>query len=213
MGAVTRCNGVLAFTNLGSTVAPQHGMVSTSGEEQIVFELDESQDFYFLYYAGVSYNSFSIAVSEDGENWSENYPCEMREGLCYRWNYALESRTDTNGNVTYSDNSPAGRLTLHGKYVRLNAEAAGLNLFEVAFRSPSGENLPAKVIAHTGDRPDMLAEAQDPTALLDEQYTCVGEPGWYTGTYFDEIYHARTAYEHLHGSAPTKQPIRRWASC
>ena len=126
----------------------------------------------------------------------------MREGLCYRWNYALESRTDTNGNVTYSDNSPAGRLTLHGKYVRLNAEAAGLNLFEVAFRSPSGENLPAKVIAHTGDRPDMLAEAQDPTALLDEQYTCVGEPGWYTGTYFDEIYHARTAYEHLHGQRP-----------
>lgn len=202
MGAVTLLYGVLAFTNLGSTVAPQHGMVSTSGEEQIVFELDESQDFYFLYYAGVSYNSFSIAVSEDGENWSENYPCEMREGRCYRWNYALESRTDTNGNVTYSDNSPAGRLTLHGKYVRLNAEAAGLNLFEVAFRSPSGENLPAKVIAHTGDRPDMLTEAQDPAALLDEQDTCVGEPGWYTGTYFDEIYHARTAYEHLHGQRP-----------
>ena len=202
MGAVTVLYGVLAFTNLGSTVAPQHGMVSTSGEEQIVFELNESQDFYFLYYAGVSYNSFSIAVSEDGESWSENYPCEMREGLCYRWNYALESWTDVNGTVKYGDNSPEGRLTLHGKYVRLNAEAAGLNLFEVAFRSPSGENLAAAVVAHTGDRPDMLAEAQDPAALLDEQDTCVGEPGWYTGTYFDEIYHARTAYEHLHGQRP-----------
>ena len=202
MGAVTALYGVLAFTNLGSTVAPQHGMVSTSGEEQIVFELNESQDFYFLYYAGVSYNSFSIAVSEDGESWSENYPCEMREGLCYRWNYALESWTDVNGTVKYGDNSPEGRLTLHGKYVRLNAEAAGLNLFEVAFRSPSGENLAAAVVAHTGDRPDMLAEAQDPAALLDEQDTCVGEPGWYTGTYFDEIYHARTAYEHLHGQRP-----------
>ena len=202
MGAVTALYGVLAFTNLGSTVAPQHGMVSTSGEEQIVFELNESQDFYFLYYAGVSYNSFSIAVSEEGESWSENYPCEMREGLCYRWNYALESWTDVNGTVKYGDNSPEGRLTLHGKYVRLNAEAAGLNLFEVAFRSPSGENLAAAVVAHTGDRPDMLAEAQDPAALLDEQDTCVGEPGWYTGTYFDEIYHARTAYEHLHGQRP-----------
>ena len=69
-------------------------MVSSSAEEQITFELEESQDFYFLYYAGVSYNSFSIAVSEDGVIWSENYPCEMREGLCYRWNYALESWTD-----------------------------------------------------------------------------------------------------------------------
>ena len=30
----------------------------------------------------------------------------------------------------------------------------------------------------------------------------MGEPGWYNGIYFDEIYHARTAYEHLHGQAP-----------
>ena len=202
MGVVTGLYAVLAFTNLGSTVAPQHGMVSSSAEEQIVFELEESQDFYFLYYAGVSYNSFSIAVSEDGVIWSENYPCEMREGLCYRWNYALESWTDGSGAVKYGDNSPEGRLTLHGKYLRLNAETAGLNLFEVAFRSPSGENLPASIVSHTGDRPDMLTEAQDPAALLDEQDTCVGEPGWYTGTYFDEIYHARTAYEHLHGHRP-----------
>lgn len=144
---------VLAFTNLGSTVAPQHGMVSSSAEEQITFELEESQDFYFLYYAGVSYNDFSIAVSEDGESWSESYPCEMREGLCYRWNYALESWTDVNGNVKYGDNSPQGRLILHGKYLRLNAETAGLNLFEVAFRSPSGENLPASIVSHTGDPP------------------------------------------------------------
>ena len=48
-----------------------------------------------------------------------------------------------------------------------------------------------------------MLESEKPVEnLIDEQDTCVGEPGWYSGTYFDEIYHARTAYEHLHGQAP-----------
>ena len=38
----------------------------------------------------------------------------------------------------------------------------------------------------------------DPRLAVDEQDTLEGEPGWYNSTYFDEIYHARTGYEHLH---------------
>ena len=41
--------------------------------------------------------------------------------------------------------------------------------------------------------------AGDASALLDEQDTLDGEPGWWNSTYFDEIYHARTAYEHATG--------------
>ncbi len=48
----------------------------------------------------------------------------------------------------------------------------------------------------------MLETGKPPENLIDEQDTLEGEPGWFTGTYFDEIYHARTAYEHLHGIAP-----------
>ena len=42
----------------------------------------------------------------------------------------------------------------------------------------------------------------EPEALIDEPDTLEGEPGWYNSTYFDEIYHARTAYEHLQGTRP-----------
>ncbi|MBQ7306086.1 MAG: phospholipid carrier-dependent glycosyltransferase, partial [Clostridia bacterium] len=42
----------------------------------------------------------------------------------------------------------------------------------------------------------------DPANLLDEQGTLEGEPSWYNSTYFDEIYHARTAFEHLNGTQP-----------
>lgn len=202
MGAVSLVYGVLAFANLGSTVAPQHGWISSSPEETVVFELEENTDFYFMYYCGVSKYGFSVSVSEDGENWSEPYPCEMREGLCYRWNYAVSSTTDESGKITYSDNSPLGRITFSGKYLRINAEASGLNMFEAAFRNTDGEMISAEIIAHENANPEILDEYTPPAALLDEQETCVGEPGWYTGTYFDEIYHARTAYEHLHGQRP-----------
>ncbi len=202
MGVVTVLYAVVSFTNLGSTVAPQHGFVSSSPEETITFRLEESTEFSTLYYAGVSNYSFSISVSDDGINWSEDYPCEMREGLCYRWNYALQSNTSADGQVTYANNKPEGVLWLKGQYLRLNCERGGLNLFEIVTRDRSGNNLPMTVVEHQGDNPAILDTETRPEYLIDEQDTCVGEPGWYTGTYFDEIYHARTAYEHLHGQRP-----------
>ncbi len=201
MGITTMLYAVLAFANLGSTSAPQTAWVSTADNETIVLELEESATFSVLYYAGVSYHDFAIAVSEDGINWSETYPCEMREGLCYRWNYALKT-SSTNGVVSYPSSNPNNVLWLTGKYLRVDACKAGLNLWELVVRDKDGYNLPLKVAAHQNAQPQLLNEAKPAANLIDEQDTCTGEPGWYTGTYFDEIYHARTAYEHLHRQAP-----------
>ncbi len=201
IGVAVILYGALTFTNLGSTKAPQTAWVATSPEEQVVFELPQNETFKLLYYAGVSYNDFSVSVSDDGVNWSQAYPCQMKEGLCYRWNYALTSYTDTEGSVTYGDNNPDNILWLTGRYLRVNAEDAGLNLWEVLLRDEAGSTIPLTLVSHTGAK-DVLDTAKPPQNLIDEQDTLEGEPGWYNGTYFDEIYHARTAYEHLHGTAP-----------
>ena len=201
MGATCVLYGVLAFTNLGSTVAPQTGWVSTSPDEQIVFDLGESTRFSLLYYAGVSYNDFSVSTSDDGVTWSAETPCRMREGLCYRWLYALQS-TQSDGEVTYMSDSPISVVWFTGRYLRLNACEAGLNLWEIVARDEDGQTLPLTIVSHTGARTGVLESEKPVENLIDEQDTCVGEPGWYNGTYFDEIYHARTAYEHLHGQAP-----------
>lgn len=197
----TAAYAVLAFSHLGSTAAPQTAWVSSSSEEQVVLELEENTRFSVLYYGGVSYQNFSISVSDDGENWSESYPCEMREGLCYRWLYAVEAAQNGSAYAFSSQNS-ANVLWLEGKYLRINAESAGLNLWEVVARDENGQNLPLKLVSHTGARADMLDEEKPASNLIDETDTCIGEPSWYNSTYFDEIYHARTAYEHLHGQAP-----------
>lgn len=201
MGATCVVYGVLAFTNLGSTVAPQTGWISTSPDEQIVFDLGESTRFSLLYYAGVSYNDFSVSTSDDGVTWSAETPCRMREGLCYRWLYALQS-TQSDGEVTYMSDSPTSVVWFTGRYLRLNACEAGLNLWEIVARDENGQTLPLTIVSHTGARTGVLESEKPVENLIDEQDTCVGEPGWYNGTYFDEIYHARTAYEHLHGQAP-----------
>ncbi len=201
MGVTAVLYAALTFTNLGSTVAPQTAWVATSANEQAVFELDKAQRFKLLYYAGVSYADFSVSVSDDGVNWSKDYPCQMREGLCYRWNYAITANDLGDGAVDYNDNNPANILWLTGKYLRVNAESAGLNLWEILLRDENGGQIPLTLFAHTGAK-DVLETPKPPTNLIDEQNTLVGEPGWFNGTYFDEIYHARTAYEHLHGLSP-----------
>lgn len=198
MGIAMVVYSFMTFVNLGSTVAPQNGWVSTSPEEQIVFQVEMDVPYTLIYYAGVSHNPFSVSVSSDGVNWSENYPCEMREGLCYRWQYAIL----TGETGAFLDNRPENRLWLTGRYLRLNAGGAGLNLMEIVARNEAGETLPIRIGSHTGARDSVLDSPKPADNLIDEQNTLVGEPGWFNGTYFDEIYHARTAYEHLHGQAP-----------
>ncbi|MDT2263872.1 hypothetical protein P7H12_10120 [Paenibacillus larvae] len=46
------------------------------------------------------------------------------------------------------------------------------------------------------------AEGNAGYRLFDEQKDAPYEPTYLNGTYFDEIYHARTAYEHLHQIEP-----------
>ena len=201
IGVTTLLYACLAFANLGSTAAPQTAWVSTSSDETVVLELEEPTTFSVLYYAGVSYNDFAISVSEDGVNWSESYPCEMREGLCYRWNYAVVTTTK-DGELSYPSASPSNVLWLTGKYLRVHANETGLNLWEVVARDKNGANLPLTLVSQSNAAPQVLAETKPAANLIDEMNTCVGDPSWYNGTYFDEIYHARTAYEHLHGQPP-----------
>ena len=201
MGITFVVYSAVAFTNLGSMKAPQTAWVSASGGDQVVFELPESTTFKLLYYAGVSYHNFSVSVSEDGEHWSDATICRMREGLCYRWLYATKALTDDINSESFAADSAYNVVWFSGKYLRVNAEFAGLNLREIILRDENGDQIPISLVSYDSPE-DALRAATSPEALIDEQDTLQGEPGWFNGTYFDEIYYARTAYEHLHGQAP-----------
>lgn len=76
--------------------------------------------------------------------------------------------------------------------VELQLYSGGLKINEIAFFDAEGNRIEATVMNPSGTQ----------AALLDEQDTVPDRPSYFNGMYFDELYHARTAYEHLHNLAP-----------
>lgn len=207
---------VVTFLTLGSTKAPQNAWTSSSPDEEIVFDLgSEYENFSMLYFSRVSRNNFSVSVSTDGENWEEDIPAQMNVGECYKWKYVTRSWTDEDGNTTFYGSSAVGDIRkMTARFVRVRSEQIGLVLCEVLFRDAEWKPIATTVVSHTGaveespnyssadallDEQDTLEGIPDPFGLLEN---AVAQPGWYNSTYFDEIYHARTAYEHLAGTVP-----------
>lgn len=76
------------------------------------------------------------------------------------------------------------------RYLRVQVEDRAVAMNEVAFFS-EGERLPVTVLEVFGDNQTTLN-------LVDEQNTVPDAPSYFNGMIFDEIYHARTAYENIH---------------
>ena len=211
MLVVTLIYSVVTLTTLGSTKAPQTAWKSSAADERVYIDLGQRyEDFSMLYFAQVSYKDFAVEVrendqfalaSDDAEaddGWSEAYPAEMREGMCFSWQYLDPSYTSGGEEkfVDASDFSSVQKLT--GRYVCIIPRQYGLVLNEILFKDADGNIITGATIIARENANDRSSNYSDPENLLDEQDTLEGEPGWWNSTYFDEIYHARTAYELLH---------------
>ena len=204
----------VVLTTLGSTKAPQTAWSSSGEDEQVIIDLQEKhEDFEILYFGQVSREDFSVAQSDDGENWSEETSAQMDEQQCWKWKYVTMSYPDGNGGRTYY-NSLDYICHFSGRYIRITSGQVGLVLNEILFRDAEGKIIPASVLSRSGDYPDS-ALWSDPAYLLDEQDSLENLPGlfgnrqagpdqpsWWNSTYFDEIYHARTGFEFLKGTVP-----------
>lgn len=202
MLGVTLVYAVVALTNLGSMKAPQNPWVSSTRNEQVIIDLGEHHDdVTMLYFCQVSYSNFSVAVSEDGESWSDDYIADMAEGECFQWKYLTPSYM---GKDKYGNDKRffyPQPIKFSARYVRITSQQIGLKMNEVIFQDANGDRIPATVIAQLNVMEESTLYS-DANNIFDEQDTLEGLPSWWNSTYFDEIYHARTAYEHLHGTAP-----------
>lgn len=218
---ITLIYAVVSMLTLGSTKAPQTGWTSSSDEEQIVFDLGKQyEDVEILYFGQVSKHDFTVSVSEDNINWEDEVWAEMDEGQCWKWKYVTDSYITEKSKREYQREFRGSReyniVYFCGRYIRLSAQRLGLKLNEVLFRESDGTVIPATVLDRTGGAPESSLYS-DPSALLDEQHTLEPlpslfrsgdsteekiQPSWWNSTYFDEIYHARTAHEFLEGAVP-----------
>ncbi len=203
MAVVTAVYAVVTLTTLGSTKAPQNSWKSSAKNEYVYIDLGRHyDDFSMLYFAQVSYSNFAVSVSNtlDESAFTAEYPAEMREGLCFSWQYLDPSYESTSGTQFVSAADFADVQKLSGRYVRIDPRQTGLILNEVLFRDANGEAITGAQVVRRDNANEASPLYSDPSALLDEQDTLDGEPSWWNSTYFDEIYHARTAFEHLNGT-------------
>ena len=147
-----------------------------------MLDLGQERTMNMLYLGGIHRvdSDFVVQISSDGVNWSDYHWAQMTEGDCFKWQYLCRVNV-YDGGSSYT-NTP---LDMTGRYVMITAKTIATTLYEVILRDPDTQEIfPCTVIEGNGE------------ALIDEQDTFTGEPGWHNSTYFDEIYHARTGYEH-----------------
>ncbi len=196
---ITLLYAATAFFHLGSTSAPQRKVdfVQTGAVE---FELSETAYVTSLrYFAGLGTGAYNLEFSEDGVNWSTLWPKKDDEGKVTGYYWSSEPGYDPPYAIPqgYNDLFKWKTISIDNpqnlRYLRLTprAERDTLQLSELAFYGPDGNLLELS-----------LASPSDAAPLFDEQAAVPEDPSWYNSAYFDEIYHPRTALEHIENFRP-----------
>ena len=167
--AVTLVYGVVALTNLGSTVAPQSYWYSDTAGESVTIRFDTVEHVSaYSVYGNIDNDGTLLITAPDGheETFAQTYD-DM-----FRWKKVT---TD-----------------FVGDSVTLSLYSGSLKLNEIAFFNEAGDQIPLHISGAQGTQAN----------LIDEQDTVYDTPSYYNGIYYDELYHARTAYEILHNLSP-----------
>lgn len=175
IAVLTAVYAVAAFTGLGSARDPQRFCTLEAGESAtLALDGVHSIDTVW-YYTGLYTGEYTLAYSDDGITYTAAGTMPQGYADLFKW---LQPQ-------------PADAAPASAAYVRVTA-SAHLELGEFALYDAQGERITVREI--TG--PATAA------ALCDEADTVPAASTYYNSSYFDEIYHARTAYEHLRGVYP-----------
>ncbi|MCL1829567.1 MAG: phospholipid carrier-dependent glycosyltransferase, partial [Oscillospiraceae bacterium] len=135
---------------------------------------EKTQIISLLYYTGLNTGEYRLEFSEDGVVFREQPPMKQSYADLFKWQYA---KLDPEPSET--------------KYVRITADGE-LFLGELVLFARDGNMIPVgDIIFDAGSEP-----------LFDERDTVPDRPSYLNSAYFDEIYHARTASEHISGIYP-----------
>lgn len=175
IAVLTAVYAVAAFTGLGSARDPQRFCTLETGESAtLALDGVHSIDTVW-YYTGLYTGEYTLAYSDDGITYTAAGTMPQGYADLFKW---LQPQ-------------PADAAPASAAYVRVTA-GTRLELGELALLDAQGERIAVREV--TG--PASAA------ALCDEVDTVPASSTYFNSSYFDEIYHARTAYEHLRGVYP-----------
>jgi len=184
MSGLTLVYLIVALVNLGSFKAPQTYWKPLQAGQSFYLDFGQSESFQrLMWYGGIGDGAFQIEQSNDAASWQPVMDMKLDGSTVFQWKQSAASFT--------------------AQYVKVTATAPGATLYELAFfrEMAGGKAVPvtAKLVPASGMDAAAIAEAQK---LFDEPGTAPQSPSYLNSMYFDEIYHGRTAYEHLHHMEP-----------
>lgn len=175
---ITVCYAVVAFTGLGDTTAPQSWCRFTERGRYALIDLGEEYDIGIVrYYTGLHTGRYEMQFSTDGTTWWDAGTLEQEYADLFKWQDFFPASEGVEETTT--------------RYIRLVASAE-LSLGELAIYDSEGAQLDASGFEYDAGC----------TPLFDEQDTVPVRPSYMNSSYFDEIYHARTALEHIENVYP-----------
>ncbi len=178
MLALTVFYAFFGFYHLGSLTVPESGWYAEDAKEAVVLDLGELVPARQLYvYSGwidrrrTDYEvlrKLQVETSDDGMHWEMQEPLVL--DTVFMWQVYRE-------------------LPEFCRYVRLTCDDGRFYLNEAAFFGETeNERYPVSAV---------ISDNSTAICLTDEPDKVVYEFSWYETTYFDEIYHPRTAYEFM----------------
>lgn len=181
LGSILVVYSAFALNDLGKAAAPETEWNVQQPGEEIVLDLGEAKhvDMIHAFLGTYEDRSFTLSFSEDGENYADLGKIVAENVFCWNEMRIEKQEGEDFDNTTYN-------LQYDYRYVRLTSLNAESALRELVILDTEGNRL-------------MPANASDYPQLFDEQDQYVPVVTFREGTYFDEIYHARTAYEMTEG--------------
>ncbi len=201
LAAVTLIYAIVAFTNLGSFDIPKSYYAMENPGEDITVEFQEPETIDSIrYFASLGSGKFSFSYSADGEGYTPAVIEKLTGELDENDDQIKTSEpfeVDHNAIDMYEWQFKPIK-SFYAKYVTIHVEAAGVKMLELGFCN-GGVPVALKSVTKSGFEEQPGNPAGN---MFDEQQYVPKQTYYMTEMYFDEVYHARTAYEYLNHETP-----------
>lgn len=171
MGLITLIYAAVAFMHLGNMYAPE---TKYSVVQEGIVDLDFGQE-----------TTFSKVWNFLGYKNNPTYIIEHTNNPEGEWVTYSGEETSWDAGSVFNWNSMDMQFTARFIRIRPTSQNGEDSLQELVFLDSAGEQV-------------LPVNAESYAALFDEQDLFENKDSYMNGTYFDEIYHARTAYEMIH---------------
>ncbi len=193
MLVITVIYAFTAFFRLGSFEAPQSYTIFAQGDAYSFSYNQAVTVDKVSYFTSLGSGHYTLEWSNDEVNW-EGVKLDQSYSTLFKWRVLDLNRIDRDGEeVKEGDEGKAAVGPITARQFRIVASDApreeGLWLAELALWSGDAALMPSQV--EDGGR-----------SLFDESNLWTLKPTYMNSSYFDEIYHPRTALEHLNNVYP-----------